>query len=106
MVSLSSSAGLIQQQQQQCVQSVPVLLSQHEQQIRPSPPRQDPFCPVPESTFIPVEPAKEPPVSRLLTSYTLSDFCTKGQPKHEQLLLALMHNFKLRQDIFKFVSDI
>ena len=30
------------------------------QPLCPSPGRQDSFCPVPESTFIPVEPAKEP----------------------------------------------
>ena len=30
------------------------------QPLCPSPGRQDSFCPVPESTFIPVEPAKDP----------------------------------------------
>ena len=54
-----------QQLQQQLVIQQPLMSSvfPQEQVTRLSAPRQDNFCPVPESTFIPVEPAKDPPVS-------------------------------------------
>ena len=63
-----------QQLQQQLVIQQPQMTSVFppEQPVsRLSAPRQDNFCPVPESTFIPVEPAKDPPVSVNLTSQSI-----------------------------------
>ena len=65
-----------QQQQQAVIQSLGMSVraadsrfpGQLQQTVQMSPPRQDNFCPVPESTFIPVEPAKDSPVSFLLVS--------------------------------------
>ena len=71
VVSLSSSAGLQQQQPHvvQTMASVLPLMAQ-EQPSCPSSSRQDNFCPVLESTFKPVEPAKDPPVRLIIISLT------------------------------------
>ena len=62
--SMGSSVNSQHQQSQLVIQ--PTEMFPGEQQVNRHSARQDNFCPVPESTFIPVEPAKDPPVSVFL----------------------------------------
>ena len=61
--SMASSVNSQHQQPQQQLVIQPTQMFPGEQQVNRHSARQDNFCPVPESTFIPVEPAKDPPVS-------------------------------------------
>ena len=65
VVSVGSSAG---PQSQPGTVQMPTMSAMSAMSVFPvpmshEPPRPDNFCRVPESTFIPVEPAKDPPVS-------------------------------------------